>query len=113
MSKYYVPNNFAKEAVKEIRRRECLSEESLEDSELEEIINRHFKQSICDNCETRILFDNNEVVSKELYLALDRILRELDFQEKFHGIVLSDRVEVIAAKQLIQKYKGLKQNLED
>ena len=59
MSKYYVPQ-FAVDAVKEIRRREYSSDESLEDSELEEIINNCFKQSICDFCETRMLFDDRE-----------------------------------------------------
>ena len=69
MSKYYVPQ-FAVDAVKEIRRREYSSDESLEDSELEEIINNCFKQTICDNCETRILFDANERALIDLFKTI-------------------------------------------
>ena len=93
MSNHYPPANFAQEAIKEIRRRECRTEESLEDSELEEIINCYFKQSICDNCELRMLFDANERVSKELYNSLKNIISGIDTG--------------IKVKKLIEKYKNL------
>lgn len=98
MSKYYVPQ-FAVDAVKEIRRREYSSDESLEDSELEEIINNCFKQSICDFCETRMLFDANERVSKELYNLLKEITQ---IAKDEIGTTLFNK-----SQQLIKKYKNL------
>lgn len=95
----YPPVNFAKEAVKEIRLRENNKEESSEDSELEEIINFHFKDSICNFCETRILFDANERVSKELYNLLKEITQ---IAKDEIGTTLFNK-----SQQLIKKYKNL------
>lgn len=80
MSKYYVPQ-FAAEAVKEIRRREWRTEELLEDSELEEIINFHFKDSICNYCETRILFDSNERALIDLFKTIILCRKAKNLQE--------------------------------
>ena len=95
---YYPPANFAKEAVKEIRiiqnsYRINGLDDTLLDSELEGAINDAFKQSICDNCELRMLFDANERVSKELYNSLKNIISGIDTG--------------IKVKKLIEKYKNL------
>ena len=75
MSNNYPPANFAKEAVKKIRAVQvdyCNKglDNNLLDSELEEIINNSFQQTICDNCETRILFDANERALIDLFKTI-------------------------------------------
>lgn len=104
MSKYYVPTDFAKEAVKKIRvlQVDYLNkglDNNLLDSELEEVINNSFQQSICDNCETRILFDANERVSKELYNILENVVADCE---------ILDYYSINQAKLLLNKYKNLK-----
>ena len=101
---YYPPANFAKEAVKKIRAVQVDYwnkglDNNLLDSELEEIINNCFKQSICDFCETRILFDDNKRVSKELYDLLKEITQ---IAKDEIGTTLFDK-----SQQLIKKYKNL------
>ena len=101
---YYPPANFAKEAVKEIRiiqnsYRINGLDDTLLDSELEGAINDAFKQSICDNCELRMLFDANERVSKELYDLLKEITQ---IAKDEIGTTLFNK-----SQQLIKKYKNL------
>jgi len=104
MSNNYPPANFAKEAVKKIRAVQVDYwnkglDNNLLDSELEEIINNCFKQSICDFCETRILFDDNKRASKELYYLLKEITQ---IAKDEIGTTLFDK-----SQQLIKKYKNL------
>lgn len=104
MSNYF-PANFAKKAVKKIRAAQVdywnrgFENSELLDSELEEIINNSFQQSICNYCEIKNLFDANERASKELYNLLKEITQ---IAKDEIGTTLFNK-----SQQLIKKYKNL------